>query len=121
LGIIPSCPIESIGTDAGHAVWDGDGGQAAAVIEGLDSYAGHTVGDCDGCQAAAITECIVADAGHAISFATVCDRCRDNYRTRVRIIVCVLVSHHCIASREVVIDATNLGIVGTGNHWQQCS
>ncbi len=32
---------ESTGTDAGHAVWDGDGGQAGAISEGIVPDAGH--------------------------------------------------------------------------------
>ena len=57
---------ESKRANAGHAVWDGDGGQAAAIIEGIDTDTGNAVGDGDGCQAAATPEGTFADAGHAV-------------------------------------------------------
>ena len=36
--------IEGTFADAGHTIWDGDGGQAAATTEGNATDAGHTVG-----------------------------------------------------------------------------
>ena len=52
--------------DAGHAVWNSDGGQATATREGRATDAGHAAWDCNGGQAAAIIEGTVADAGHVV-------------------------------------------------------
>ena len=51
--------FEGTVADAGHAVGDGDRGQAAATVEGRVADAGHAVWDGDGCQAAAIPEGII--------------------------------------------------------------
>ena len=64
--IIPSCSRECTAADAGYAVGDGDGSQAAATTEGFIANAGHAVGDGDRGQAAATTEGINPDAGHAV-------------------------------------------------------
>ena len=40
-------------SDAGHAFWDSDGGQAAATREGTGADACHAFWDSDGGQAAA--------------------------------------------------------------------
>ena len=113
---------EGIFADAGHAVPDGDGGQAAAFIEGIAADAGHAVWDDDGGQAAAFIESIFADAGHAVCCAIISDRTWNNDSTRIiRIIYVVLIfliRHRCFVSREVVVDAVNLGIVGACHHRQ---
>ena len=73
--------IEDTAADAGHTVWNDDGGQAAAISEGIVADAGHAVWDGDGGQAAAVFEGIIADACHAVSFTTVCHRWRNDDRT----------------------------------------
>ena len=56
---------EGASTNACHAVWDGDGGQAA-TREGTFSDACHAVANGYRSQAGAINEGIIADACHAV-------------------------------------------------------
>ena len=57
---------KSRATDRGHAVGDGNGGQATAGVESIVTDGGHAVGDGHGGQAVAPTESIVTDGGHAV-------------------------------------------------------
>ena len=54
--VIPCCAIESGPSNVRHALGDGDGGEAAAILESRVSNARHTLGDGDGGEAAAIIE-----------------------------------------------------------------
>ena len=96
-----------------------NGGQAGATFEGRVADAGHAVRDGDGGQAATARESSIADAGHAVGLALICNGCRYDYITRIRIITAVLISHGCLAAGEIVEDTVNVGIVGIGQQWQQ--
>ena len=69
--------------NACHAIWDDDGSQAAATREGTAADTCHAVGDGDGSQAATIMESKIANACHAIRHTIICDRFRNNDRTRI--------------------------------------
>ena len=58
--------LESLATDSGHRVGNGDRGESAATREGRVADAGHRVGDGDGGQAATVSEGVVVDDGHRV-------------------------------------------------------
>ena len=74
-----SITIEGIFADAGHAVADGDRGQAAAIIEGT-----------------------FANAGHAVSLSIVVNGLRDDDCAGRGIVVVASISHSCFVAPEVV-------------------
>ena len=57
---------EGFVANAGHAIRDGDGGQATATIEGMAVNGGQAVRDGDGGQSGATRESIIADGCHAV-------------------------------------------------------
>jgi len=64
-------------------------------------------------------EGIFANAGHAVSLAIVCDRSRNDNVARV--VIATRTCNFRFISIEVVVDAVNLCVIGTGYHWQQSS
>ena len=65
LTAIPRCAPESITTDIRHAVWDGNGGQATAVLESITTDS-HAVWDGNGGQATAALESTNTNDHHAV-------------------------------------------------------
>ena len=44
-----------------HAVSDGDGGRAIAIVERQSANTRHAIADCGGCKARATNECITTN------------------------------------------------------------
>ena len=53
-------------TDSDNAVWNNHRGKTAALLESLIADGGHAVGDGDGGQASTHTECITANTNNAV-------------------------------------------------------
>lgn len=109
--------IESIIADARHAVGEGDGGQAAAARDSILADARHAVGDGNGGQATASLmivdpgfESRNADARHAVSNTIILKRCRYSDFTSV---FAISTCHFRLLYlfKEIVIDAINLDII----------
>ena len=58
--------IESIVSNARHALGDGDAGETTATIESIVSNARHALGYVDGGEATVVTESIVSNARHSL-------------------------------------------------------
>lgn len=59
--------IECSWANSFHAVADGDGSQAVAIIESIVADARHAVRNCDKNQTGTTREGIVANVGHAVA------------------------------------------------------
>ena len=95
---------ERIFADGGHAVGDDDGGEVVAARERTVADGGHAVADDDGGDAA-VTERMVADAGHRPRYIIIINRCRNPHLARIAVEISIPISDRSfIATRCVVVD-----------------